>query len=191
MLNRLYRFKARTESAVLTSRAKLNAGLIVNHQAIDNRNARRNHFELSSGCLRKVDYTSIDERTTVSDFNHALIAGSAISNQELGSKWQRSVSSRHFVLAEAAAAVEQFRSEGKTVLLHCVRAESRTPTVAALYGAALLGIHIEEALADVRQVLPKASPNPLFLEILRSGGSAAARHKPPARNGLPHNVRTA
>jgi hypothetical protein len=96
-----------------------------------------------------------------------------------------------FVLAEAAAAVEQFRSEGKTVLLHCVRAESRTPTVAALYGAALLGIHIEEALADVRQVLPKASPNPLFLEILRSGGSAAARHKPPARNGLPHNVRTA
>ncbi|MEV4952476.1 ADP-ribosylglycohydrolase family protein [Paenarthrobacter nitroguajacolicus] len=96
-----------------------------------------------------------------------------------------------FVLAEAAAAVEQFRSEGKTVLLHCVRAESRTPTVAALYGAALLGIDAEEALADVRRVLPNASPNPLFLDILRSGSSAAARHKPPARKGLPHNVRTA
>jgi ADP-ribosyl-[dinitrogen reductase] hydrolase len=40
-----------------------------------------------------------------------------------------------FVLREAAAAVEHYRAEGKTVLLHCVRAESRTPTVAALYGA--------------------------------------------------------
>ncbi len=39
-----------------------------------------------------------------------------------------------FVLRDAAAAVERFRAEGKTVLLHCVRAESRTPTVAALYG---------------------------------------------------------
>ncbi|BCW57844.1 ADP-ribosylglycohydrolase family protein [Arthrobacter sp. StoSoilB20] len=96
-----------------------------------------------------------------------------------------------FVLAEAAAAIEQFRSEGKTVLLHCVRAESRTPTVAALYGAALLGIDAEAALADVRQVLPNASPNPLFLDIVRSGRSATGRHSPSARNGLPHNVRTA
>jgi ADP-ribosyl-[dinitrogen reductase] hydrolase len=45
-----------------------------------------------------------------------------------------------FVLREAAAAVELYRSEGKTVLLHCVRAESRTPTVAALYGASVAGV---------------------------------------------------
>ena len=45
-----------------------------------------------------------------------------------------------FVLGEATAAVEGFRAEGKTVLLHCVRAESRTPTVAALNGARVAGI---------------------------------------------------
>lgn len=72
-----------------------------------------------------------------------------------------------FVLREAAAAVEHYRKEGKTVLLHCVRAESRTPTVAALYGARVAGISPLEALADLRRVLPGARPNSLFLELLR------------------------
>lgn len=31
--------------------------------------------------------------------------------------------------------IEQLRDEGRTVLLHCVACQSRTPTVAALYGA--------------------------------------------------------
>ncbi|MCC3295906.1 ADP-ribosylglycohydrolase family protein [Arthrobacter sp. zg-Y411] len=71
-----------------------------------------------------------------------------------------------FVLREAAAAVERFRAEGKTVLLHCVRAESRTPTVAALYGAQAAGITPLEALERVRSVLPNAHPNPAFREVL-------------------------
>jgi protein-tyrosine phosphatase len=71
-----------------------------------------------------------------------------------------------FVLRDAAAAVERYRAEGKTVLLHCVRAESRTPTVAALYGARVAGIPPLEALQDVRRVLPGANPNPLFLRLL-------------------------
>ncbi|QYF91081.1 ADP-ribosylglycohydrolase family protein [Arthrobacter sp. PAMC25284] len=71
-----------------------------------------------------------------------------------------------FALRDAAAAVERFRAEGKTVLLHCVRAESRTPTVAALYGARVAGITPLEALEDVRGVLPGANPNPLFLRLL-------------------------
>lgn len=71
-----------------------------------------------------------------------------------------------FVLREAAAAVEHYRAEGKTVLLHCVRAESRTPTVAALYGARVAGISPMEALEDVRRVLPNARPNPLFMRVL-------------------------
>ncbi|QCB98564.1 ADP-ribosylglycohydrolase family protein [Arthrobacter sp. PAMC25564] len=73
-----------------------------------------------------------------------------------------------FVLQDAAAAVERFRAEGKTVLLHCVRAESRTPTVAALYGARMAGITPLQALADLRRVLPGANPNALFLELLRN-----------------------
>lgn len=71
-----------------------------------------------------------------------------------------------FVLREAAAAVERFRAEGKTVLLHCVQAESRTPTVAALYGARVAGVTPLRALEDVRSVLPGARPNPLFMELL-------------------------
>ncbi|GGI86862.1 ADP-ribosylglycohydrolase family protein [Pseudarthrobacter scleromae] len=71
-----------------------------------------------------------------------------------------------FVLGEAAAAVEHYRAEGKTVLLHCVRAESRTPTVAALYGASVAGISALEALADLQRVLPGARPNPLFMRVL-------------------------
>ncbi|MBD1543929.1 ADP-ribosylglycohydrolase family protein [Arthrobacter sp. IA7] len=71
-----------------------------------------------------------------------------------------------FVLREAAAAVERYRAEGKTVLLHCVRAESRTPTVAALYGAKVAGLSPLRALEDVRRVLPGARPNPLFMQLL-------------------------
>lgn len=77
-----------------------------------------------------------------------------------------------FVLREAAAAVERYRAEGKTVLLHCVRAESRTPTVAALYGASVAGVSPLEALAAVRTLLPGAQPNALFMELLRNSQSA-------------------
>lgn len=80
-----------------------------------------------------------------------------------------------FVLREAAAAVERYRAEGKTVLLHCVRAESRTPTVAALYGARVAGISAVEALAHLQQVLPRARPNPLFMRVLRDDKVPAVR----------------
>jgi predicted protein tyrosine phosphatase len=81
-----------------------------------------------------------------------------------------------FVLRDAAAAVERFRAEGKTVLLHCVRAESRTPTVAALYGAKVAAKTPLEALEDVRRVLPGANPNPLFLRELKEAALASALH---------------
>ena len=51
-----------------------------------------------------------------------------------------------FVLTDAVAAVEALRAEGKTVLLHCVQAQSRTPAVAALYGARLTGRTPTDAL---------------------------------------------
>ena len=53
------------------------------------------------------------------------------------------------------------------MLIHCVQAQSRTPAVAALYGARLRGIGITEALADVCGVLPDADPIPEFREALR------------------------
>lgn len=94
-----------------------------------------------------------------------------------------------FVLRDAAAAVERFRTEGKTVLLHCVRAESRTPTVAALYGARVAGTPPLEALEDVRRVLPGANPNGLFLGLLGATEPAAELHVDGATTGVPKNVR--
>jgi ADP-ribosyl-[dinitrogen reductase] hydrolase len=72
-----------------------------------------------------------------------------------------------FVLTDTVRLVEQLRNEGRTVLLHCVAAQSRTPTVAALYGAHRQGISGEAALRDVTSVLPDAYPNSDFRGALQ------------------------
>ena len=59
-----------------------------------------------------------------------------------------------FVLDEAAAAVETFRSEGKRVLLHCVAAQQRTPSLAIRY-AARLGVDPQLAAVEIARVLPE------------------------------------
>jgi ADP-ribosyl-[dinitrogen reductase] hydrolase len=64
-----------------------------------------------------------------------------------------------FVLTDAAEAVAALRDEGRTVLLQCVQAQSRTPAVAAVYGARLTDRTPTEALADIEAVLPHAHPN--------------------------------
>ncbi len=71
-----------------------------------------------------------------------------------------------FVLLEAVRAVEQLRRDGRTVLLHCVEGVSRTPTVAALYGARVRGVGTEEALNAVIEALPRAVPNTRFRQAL-------------------------
>ena len=57
-----------------------------------------------------------------------------------------------FVLDDAAAAVQMFRAEGKRVLLHCVAAHHRTPSVALRY-AQLLGIDTREAATAIQSAL--------------------------------------
>jgi ADP-ribosyl-[dinitrogen reductase] hydrolase len=64
-----------------------------------------------------------------------------------------------------------------SVLIHCVQAQSRTPTVATLYGARLRGIGITAALADVCSVLPDADPIPEFREALRRLHPVAHEHR--------------
>ena len=71
-----------------------------------------------------------------------------------------------FVLHDTAQVLEHLRREGRTFLLHCVQAQSRTPTVAALYGACKNGVSTSQALADIRAVLPAAAPNPAFRAAL-------------------------
>lgn len=72
-----------------------------------------------------------------------------------------------YVLLDAVRAVERFRRGGRTVLVHCVGAYSRTPTVGALYGARLRSVSADEALRDVTTVLPGAHPNGAFRNALR------------------------
>lgn len=71
-----------------------------------------------------------------------------------------------FVLHDTASTLAQMRAEGLNVLLHCVQAHSRTPTVAALHSMRD-GVPPERALADVRRVLPDAAPNAGFRRALR------------------------
>ncbi len=71
-----------------------------------------------------------------------------------------------FVLMDAAGLVRDLRDEGKTVLLHCVAAHSRTPTVAIAY-AMLRGIPLDEAMPAVCSSLPAARPNRGFRASLR------------------------
>jgi ADP-ribosyl-[dinitrogen reductase] hydrolase len=72
-----------------------------------------------------------------------------------------------FVLTDTVRLIEQFRNEGRTVLLHCVAAQSRTPTVAALYGARKQGLSGKAAFREVASKLPDAAPNSDFVETIR------------------------
>lgn len=63
--------------------------------------------------------------------------------------------------------VEELRRQGRTVLVHCVGAVSRTPTLGTLCGARLRNVTADEALRDVTAVLPEAYPNWAFREALR------------------------
>lgn len=73
-----------------------------------------------------------------------------------------------FVIDDAARAVQQLRAEGRRVLLHCVQAQSRTPVVAARYGA-LLGLSTDRAAAEANGVLA-TRPNATLADAVRRLG---------------------
>lgn len=72
-----------------------------------------------------------------------------------------------FVLADAADAIAALRRDGRTVLLHCVAAQSRTPTVAAAYSVRHLGRDAGSALDEVCAALPDPAPNTAFVAAVR------------------------
>lgn len=73
-----------------------------------------------------------------------------------------------YVLEDAARAIFTFRKEGKTVLLHGLTGESRTPTVAAHYGSLISGRSVWEEFQRIVHALPQAAPNSRFLRHLAS-----------------------
>lgn len=79
-----------------------------------------------------------------------------------------------FVLADATDAVAALRADGRTVLLHCVAAQSRTPAVAAAYSVRHLGRDPGSALDEVCAVLPDARPNRAFVAAIERMGSGAS-----------------
>ena len=72
-----------------------------------------------------------------------------------------------FVLVDTVQLIERLRDEGRTVLVHCVAAQSRTPILGALLGARKRGISGEAALREVISVLPDADPNSDFRQALQ------------------------
>jgi len=81
-----------------------------------------------------------------------------------------------FVLADTAETIHSLRREGRTVLLHCVAAQSRTPTVAAVYAARHLGIDPALALDQITAALPNAHPNAAFRAALSSLPARSVTH---------------
>lgn len=69
------------------------------------------------------------------------------------------------VITDAARTVADLRAEGHHVLIHCVAAESRTPTVGIAY-AMLCGMDVDTATTGVSSALPAASPNRGFRAFL-------------------------
>ncbi|MCU1693242.1 MAG: ADP-ribosylglycohydrolase family protein [Frankiales bacterium] len=73
-----------------------------------------------------------------------------------------------YAVTDAAEAVRTLRAEGNTVFLHCVHAHTRTPVVAAAYGALVTGGSEREALRRVQRVLPSGGhPRESIAAVLR------------------------
>lgn len=71
-----------------------------------------------------------------------------------------------FLVKDLAQSIVRWRKEGKSVFVHCVGAQSRTPTLAAAYLAEAFGLSGRETLEEVRQLLPHMSPNAEFTGVI-------------------------
>jgi ADP-ribosylglycohydrolase len=71
-----------------------------------------------------------------------------------------------FAITDAARAVKELRDEGKTVFLHCVHAHTRTPVIAAAYGALITGTSSADAMRRVLDVLPYSDPRTSIRDVL-------------------------
>ena len=67
-----------------------------------------------------------------------------------------------FVLHDTVTAIEELRAGGSVVLVHCVAAYSRTPTIGALYAMRRTGVSPGVAIAAMDRALPEADPTDAF-----------------------------
>ena len=78
-----------------------------------------------------------------------------------------------FILRDTADAIAAWRQDGETVFVHCVHAQSRTPTIGAAYLIRRFGVEAEAALAEAKEALGVWPWNQRFVEAL---GRMAARN---------------
>ncbi len=71
-----------------------------------------------------------------------------------------------FLLRDLSQQVCSWREEGKSVLIHCVKGERRTPAVAAAYLVKRLGVSGAEGWRLAKETLPHAQANPDFIHAL-------------------------
>ena len=79
-----------------------------------------------------------------------------------------------FTLDDTAAVIAELRAEGHRVLVHCVRAEQRTPSVAVAY-ACRLGASPEQARRMIAEVLPDSRQHGRLWDYAVGEGGKTAR----------------
>jgi ADP-ribosyl-[dinitrogen reductase] hydrolase len=101
----------------------------------------------------------------------ATAAQDRIDSRLIDSEHATENANLHFLLYDAADAVRGLRAEGHTVLLHCVAAHQRTPSVALAY-AVLLGHDTDEAARRILSLLPSARGQGLLWDAAKELGAA-------------------
>ncbi len=76
-----------------------------------------------------------------------------------------------FTFSDTAAVIAELRAEGHRVLVHCVRAEQRTPSVAVAY-AVHLGATPDEARRMIAGALPSSRRRGRLWDFAAAGASA-------------------
>ena len=85
-----------------------------------------------------------------------------------------------FTLADTAAFIDELRHEGHTVLVHCVAAQQRTPTVAVAYAVAR-GATPEDARRMVAEALPDSRRRGRLWDFATASAPADPARQGPAR----------
>lgn len=83
-----------------------------------------------------------------------------------------------WALHDAADAIDTLREEGHSVLVHCVRAEHRTPAVALLYAVKHRHMSPEDAARDIRDALGRAEINGLLWRTAMAEAMGTSRRSP-------------
>jgi hypothetical protein len=84
-----------------------------------------------------------------------------------------------FVLYDTADLIQALRAEGRTILVHGVRALNRVPAVGCAYAFRLYELPVAAALGDVKQALLRAQVTDPFREALAA--LAPVEEAPPAQ----------